>query len=57
MDVSSSAPTDAGSDYQMALLSRSLDQMKVQGAQVTTMIASAGSVNSPSQGRYIDAHA
>jgi hypothetical protein len=57
MDVSSSAP-QVGAAVQVALQKQQLDLMKTQGADVAAMIAAAppaGSVNSPSQGRHIDA--
>ena len=56
MDISNVA-SQVGNDYQVAVQKQALDAMKVQGAQVTQMIASAGSVNSPAQGKHIDAWA
>jgi hypothetical protein len=45
----------------VAVQKQVLDQMRVQGADLNKLIASAaapvGSVNSPSQGQFIDAHA
>jgi hypothetical protein len=60
MEISgSSKATDAAT--QVAVQKQVLDQMKVQGADLNKLIASAappaGSVNSPSQGNNIDAQA
>ena len=58
MDVSSAAPQVATA-IQVALQKKQLDQMKLQGASTAALISSApsGSVNSASQGTYIDAQA
>jgi hypothetical protein len=56
MEISSST-SQVANNVQVALAKQSLDAMKVQGAQLTKMIASAGSVNSASQGQYVDARA
>lgn len=56
MQISSST-SDVSNDYQVAIQKKSLDAMQIQGAQVTQMIASAGSVNSPTQGKFVDARA
>jgi hypothetical protein len=60
MEVSgSSSTTDAS--VAVALQKQVLDSMKVQGADLNKMIASAAppalSVNSPSQGHFVDAQA
>ena len=58
MDVSSSAP-QLGAAVGVALQKQQLDLMKTQGADVAAMIAAApaGSVNSPSQGHFVDVRA
>jgi hypothetical protein len=62
MEISgSSNSTDAS--VAVAVQKQVLDQMKVQGADLNKLIASAappapaGSVNSPTQGKFIDARA
>ena len=50
----SGVSSQVGTDYQVAVQKQVLDAMKVQGAQVVNMIANAGSVNSASQGRFVD---
>jgi Putative motility protein len=61
VDVSSSAASQIGSNVQVALQKQALDLMKTQGAKLSAMIDSApkpaGSVNSPTQGTFVDAHA
>jgi hypothetical protein len=62
MEISGSASAaQLNSTIQVALQKKSLDQMKVEGAELNTLIASAatpqGSVNSSSQGTFIDAQA
>ncbi len=60
MDISGPDPSLATA-VQVAVQKQMLDGLKAQGAGVVSMIASApgpsGSVNSPSQGKHIDAFA
>jgi hypothetical protein len=56
MEISNSAK-QIGAAVGTAVQKQVLDQMKTEGAGVVNMIASAGSANSPTQGRFVDAHA
>lgn len=62
MDVSgstSASQAQIGRAVQVALQKQMLDQMQVQGAGVVNMLATAptaaASVNSPTQGHFVDA--
>jgi hypothetical protein len=56
MEIASSTAQTA-SLLQVAVQKQMLDQMKVQGASMVQMLASAspGSTSSPTQGKFIDA--
>jgi hypothetical protein len=56
MEISSSTAQTAAV-VQVAVQKQMLDQMKTQGASMLQLLASAspGSVNSPTQGTFIDA--
>jgi hypothetical protein len=55
--ISSSAAAQSSDAISLAVQKMTLNSMKSQGAQLTSMLAPRGSVNLPSQGNHIDAFA
>jgi hypothetical protein len=56
VEISNSAAAALGPAVDLAVQKQMLDQMRTQGADLVGLIATtpAGSVNSPTQGRFLD---